>query len=155
MTTETILLLAMAVIITFFTCTIGMIWFTRKHNNSKPKSTTSNAVDQGIKQMQDVYTQMITDLKTEKKSLQATVNRYKGLVETDDEGDEADSPQPLSPLIAQFAEAKGIPKELLELPEIQKLIKKHGDKLIPLLTKARSETTQPDTNPQNALKYYA
>lgn len=116
------------------------------YNKNKGKAKTNDAVGAGVKQMQDLYTQMITDLKAENKSLKGAVNKYRGLYDQDEEEAEAPEMSILqNPLLQAAAQKYGIDPALLNTPEAQKFIKKNKD-MIPIVLSIlakRDNTNQP------------
>lgn len=143
---ETVIIVASAVIITVLATALGIISLHVFRNKTKGKSKSNDAVADGVKQMQDLYTQMITDLKAENKSLKGAVNKYRGLYDQEEE-DEQPQQDPMTTTLLQAAAQKyGIAPELLQTPEVQKFIKKNKDMLpivLQFLAKSGNENQFP------------
>jgi hypothetical protein len=97
------------------------------------KNVLKTATTKGIKEMQDVYTEMIADLKQENKILKKQKAGLQSWV-NDERTEEGEQEQAINPLVQALAQKYGIPTEMLNDPAIKKMVKKY-EHLLPLAAK--------------------
>lgn len=141
-----LLLVVLLIIVSIISTSISMVILQGKARGLKSKTKDS---DEAFKEYKEIVAQMVTDLKTENKSLKGKVSKLTGLYgdESEDGTEEPDEVDAIIPLLSQKL---NIPKELLQSDDIRaglkRLLKDKTVKtFLPLLAKGSNNPLAPNT----------